>query len=331
LTISISEEAFDDLYDETVEDCYQLDPDDELDMVQLTPMLVGHGYSRKIILREGLELHIDNSRWCNRLLIIRPERESWLDFHFHLCGQHKDKYTEVGDHQYVLYGSGIAPKDIIDSIHSDYVLEVTVSMQPEVLHSFIGNFQGQLPAQFSHLIRKPDQEHYTRCGSITPMIKRMLWQILRCPYQGVTKRMCLQGKILEIVALVLEQEAEIYKGQIQTISLEPERRDRIYHAREILLQNLDHPLSLGELARQAGLNECTLKREFRQVFGKTVFSYLRDYRLEQARQLLETEDISTTEVSRLVGFANRGYFAAAFREKFGLNPKEYKKQRKNSV
>jgi AraC-like DNA-binding protein len=331
LKITIPLEGFDDLHDETVEQCYQLDPDDELDMVHPTPMLLGDGYSRTIILREGLELWIDNFRWHNRLLITRPERESWLDFHFHLCGQHKDKYTEVGDNQYALYGSGIAPKDIIDSVDSHYILEITISIQPQVLHSFIGNFQGQLPAQFSHLIRQPDQEHYTRCASITPMMERMLWQILRCPYQGITKRMCLQGKVLEVVALVLEQETEIYKGRIQAINLEPERRDRIYHAREILLQNLAHPLSLGELARQAGLNECTLKREFRQVFGKTVFSYLHDYRLEQARQLLETEDINTTEVSRLVGFANRGYFAAAFRDKFGLNPKEYKKQRKNSV
>lgn len=83
-----------------------------------------------------------------------------------------------------------------------------------------------------------------------------------------------------------------------------------------------------ELARQAGLNECTLKREFRQVFGKTVFSYLHDYRLEQARQLLEMEDMTTAQVSQMVGFANRGYFAAVFRERFGLNPKDYRKQRK---
>ncbi len=162
-------------------------------------------------------------------------------------------------------------------------------------------------------------------------MQRVLWQILRCPYQGMTKRMYLEGKALEVVALLLEQEAEIHKGQPSRVALKPEQRDRIYHAREILLQRLDNPPTLMELARQAGLNECTLKREFRQVFGKTVFSYLHDYRLEQARQLLDMEDMSTAQVSRMVGFANRGYFAAVFREKFGLNPKDYRKQRKNSV
>lgn len=111
-------------------------------------------------------------------------------------------------------------------------------MQPEVLRSFIGNLQGQLPAEFQPLIRQPDQKYYTRVGAILPAMQRVLWQILRCPYQGMTKRMYLEGKALEVVALLLEQEAEIQKGQPQRVALKPEQRDRIYHAREILLQHL---------------------------------------------------------------------------------------------
>ncbi len=75
--------------------------------------------------------------------------------------------------------------------------------------------------------------------------------------------------------------------------------------------------------------EClsTLKRGFRQVFGTTVFGYLHHYRLEQARQLLEAGDMNITETAHAIGFADRSYFAAAFRKKFGLNPSRYLKAR----
>ncbi|MCD8489485.1 MAG: AraC family transcriptional regulator [Desertifilum sp.] len=74
------------------------------------------------------------------------------------------------------------------------------------------------------------------------------------------------------------------------------------------------------MARQVGLNDCTLKRGFRQVFGKTVFGYLHEYRLEYARQLLEERRLNVSEVAQKIGFVNRSYFAAAFRKKVWPHP-----------
>lgn len=94
---------------------------------------------------------------------------------------------------------------------------------------------------------------------------------------------------------------------------------------------MDQPPSLINLARQVGLNDCTLKRGFRQVFGKTAFGYLHDYRLEQARQLLQERELNISEVAHTIGFASRSYFAAAFRKKFGVSPRDYLSQHKNSA
>ncbi|MEH2466211.1 helix-turn-helix domain-containing protein [Nostoc sp.] len=49
------------------------------------------------------------------------------------------------------------------------------------------------------------------------------------------------------------------------------------------------------------LNEYALKRGFLQVFGKPLFAYLHDYRLEQARQLLETGEMKVSEVAQKIG------------------------------
>ena len=70
-------------------------------------------------------------------------------------------------------------------------------------------------------------------------------------------------------------------------------------------------------------NEEKLKKGFEQMFQTTPFQYLRDRRLEQAQQLLMDTEQSIEEVARIIGYANRSKFAAAFRKKFGVNPKSF--------
>ena len=227
----------------------------------------------------------------------------------------------VGDREFALYGSGLAPKEL-NVGPKQKALEVEVSIQPETLCSFIGS-SGQLPSALQHLVRPIEQENYTRVAKITPLMESVMWQILRCPYQGITKRMYLESKALELVSLVLEQESEIQKGEQAIKPLNAGTLERIHYAKTLLLQNLHYPPSLPDLAKQAKLNEYTLKRGFRQVFGTTVFAYLHIYRLKQARQLLATGQMTVSEVMSAVGFADRHYFAAVFRKQFGLSLREF--------
>nr|WP_235927133.1 AraC family transcriptional regulator [Gloeocapsopsis dulcis] len=125
---------------------------------------------------------------------------------------------------------------------------------------------------------------------------------------------------------MVEQEIEFQQGKSPIPPLKLDDLDRIHQAQKILLQRLNNPPSLIDLARQVGLNDYALKRGFQQVFGKTVFGYLHDYRLEQAQQLLATSEMKVTEVADAIGFDSRSYFAAAFRKKFGVSPKAYQMQ-----
>lgn len=72
-----------------------------------------------------------------------------------------------------------------------------------------------------------------------------------------------------------------------------------------------------------GLNERKLKEGFQQIFQTSPFTYLRDRRLEKARELLTNPENSVQEVASATGYASRSQFANAFRKKFGMNPKSY--------
>lgn len=327
MTITISQQAYWELFQE-VEETARYDPSDPLDVTWQYPQQLGQGYVREIQLREGLELEIINFWLQDRLIINLPERPNWLRYHFHLFGQHEDKYTKVGNKEYALYGSGLAPEETNDG-PEQHALEVTIYVQPKILYSFIGGSDNQLPSELQQLVRPLEKECYSRVATIKPTMQSILWQIIRGPYRGITKRIYLESKALELISLAIEQEIEIQRQERPEEPLKPGTIERIHHARTILLQNLYDPPSLSNLAQQVKLNEYTLKRGFRQVFGTTVFGYLHDYRLEQARQLLETGHMKVIEVVEAVGFSDRSYFAAAFRKKFGVNPKKYLMQRQS--
>lgn len=167
-------------------------------------------------------------------------------------------------------------------------------------------------------------------SQITPAMERVLQQILQCPYHGAVKRLYLESKVIELIALRLNQILTEPRDISSCHSLKPEDLDRVYYAREVLLRQIDCPPTLIELARQVGLNDFKLKRGFRQVFGTTVFGYLHQHRLEKARQLLEVGNLKASEVAKKVGFRDRSYFASAFRKKFGLNPSDYQRQSRTS-
>ncbi|MBG1240258.1 helix-turn-helix domain-containing protein [Nostoc sp. NZL] len=333
MAVTISQQAYNELCDENVNNVGKFDTDDDLDNIYKYPQQLGQGYSRIIELRQGLELAINKYHLHNQLITQAIERKHPLEYTFYLSGGYTDKFKSltIGAGEYGLYGSGIAPKEHCEWSAAQQLVEINVHIEPEIFCSFIGDKSGQLSPELQHLVKGGDSTYYTKSGVTTPAMQTALQQILHCPYHGITKRMYLEAKVIELMALLVEQEVEAQKGETQTYPVKSDDLERIHHAREILLRNLDNPPSLVELSRQVGLNECTLKRGFRLVFGTTAFHYLHNYRLEKAQQLLHTGDMNVVEVSRIVGFASRSYFAAAFRKKFGLNPKEYLTNRKNSL
>jgi AraC-like DNA-binding protein len=297
--------------------------EDEYDFTWICPPDLGVGYTQEIDLRPGITLDIYNYR-CYKIedeIEWTQEREHPLEYAFY--------FGDRNFNQYHLWGSGLAPKEVV--IPSNNMFQFNVHLEPEVFQSFISNSTTGLPESLEHLFRPSDRLLYHRLGITTPTMQKVLQQILLCPYQGIVKRMYLDGKVMELMALLLEEELEVQQGKTYICNLKPDELDRIHYARHLLLQQLTQPPSMTELARQVGLNEYILQKGFQQVFGNTVFSYLHEYRLKQARELITMGEMKIAEIAAKVGFASRSYFASAFRKKFGLSPKAYQLSYKKSV
>jgi AraC-like DNA-binding protein len=91
------------------------------------------------------------------------------------------------------------------------------------------------------------------------------------------------------------------------------------------------PLTVERLANLAGLSTFHFIRAFRASVGHTPHRYLRDRRLERAKELLVTTPMPVTEICDTIGFQSLGSFSSLFRRVTGETPLEYRAaRRKNS-
>jgi AraC family transcriptional regulator len=99
-------------------------------------------------------------------------------------------------------------------------------------------------------------------------------------------------------------------------------REKIAKAREILIQHIGEPITIKELSRKVAINECYLKKGFKEMFGTTIFEFYQNQRMEHARYLLYEKGLSVTEVSLLLGYSSISHFSTAFKKHTGLKPCE---------
>jgi AraC family transcriptional regulator len=99
-------------------------------------------------------------------------------------------------------------------------------------------------------------------------------------------------------------------------------REKIARAREVLIQHIGDPITIRELSRKVAINECYLKKGFKEMFGTTIFDFYQNQRMEHARFLLYEKGLSVSEVSLLLGYSSISHFSTAFKKHTGLKPCE---------
>ncbi len=92
---------------------------------------------------------------------------------------------------------------------------------------------------------------------------------------------------------------------------------------DILHREWNDPPSISSLSRRVGLNECYLKRWFREKTGLSIGAYIRQQRMTKALELLETGRYSILNTALFVGYSNPSHFSAAFKKFYGQLPSYY--------
>ncbi len=170
--------------------------------------------------------------------------------------------------------------------------------------------------------------HKLQNDFIKPLCVRtqdILSEIITDKRKGLLKRLFLESKTLELITLKLDTKS----SDNQDVTNQPDNLvKKLYKTQHLISSDLSIQYSIQQLARQIGVNDFVLKKEFKRVFNKTIFEYATQLRMEKAKQLLQHSNKPIYEISELVGYKNATHFTAAFKKIDGITPKTYRNTKK---
>lgn len=293
-----------------------------MDLVMELPEKVGRGVARTATVREGVEITILDCAFAGDFSMEVSSSAPFLEVNLCLAGASRTRIEGVAGDSTMSAGEGglffgpEATRGMMECRANRRILTAEIAFSPPVLADLL-----DLEPCGSSLAGLADGS-CDRSGARLSKTDRQatvaMRQILECPYCDTSRRVFLEAKAMELLAIQLSQPLEETRSETRPLRLDD--IERIHEARRILSGRLEDPPSLMELSRMVGLNDFKLKAGFKQVFGTTAFGYLHERRIEEARRLIEAGEMSVGEVALAVGYASPSRFAAAFKRRYGIRP-----------
>lgn len=135
-----------------------------------------------------------------------------------------------------------------------------------------------------------------------------------------TRRISESGTLRECVACFEHYATDI----LNLSSFSRQMPDCVKEALHYIHSNLDHPLSLNEIAEHIHLNPAYLSTLFRRTMNQSPISYINSVRIERAKLLLRSTNQSISEIAASLGFAQDIYFYRLFKQLTKVTPSEYR-------
>jgi transcriptional regulator GlxA family with amidase domain len=95
---------------------------------------------------------------------------------------------------------------------------------------------------------------------------------------------------------------------------------------QFMADNLTQPLQLDDIAAAARLSPYHFHRVFSNTVSLTPQAYLTGLRIEKAKELLLTTELTISEIAAACGFSQPAYFSRVFREQAGLTPTSFREK-----
>ncbi|GGG78633.1 helix-turn-helix domain-containing protein [Paenibacillus radicis (ex Gao et al. 2016)] len=223
--------------------------------------------------------------------------------------RHGDEEYPVRKNEMVLLHKGI----VIDyekygEEDSSHVLDYMMFfLKDELLHEFmkISNFpSSKLEKPIPAAVHSVNERLLSYVASLKPYFEQP---------EGVQDEL-IKLKMLELLFDILDADEGLMNQILQL------RQQRPTNIVEVVEKNLLNPVSLEDLAYLSGRSLSTFKREFRKIYNEPAFQWIRNRRLEKAKELLTHSGISITDISLATGFENVSHFSKVWKKKYGVSP-----------
>jgi len=137
---------------------------------------------------------------------------------------------------------------------------------------------------------------------------------------GADRRVLAPMYLREMVYRVLQREQY---ARLLTIAAAESASNPVSAVLEYVRGHLSDPLTVADLAEQVSLSPSAFAHLFREVTGRSPYQFVKEMRLDKARELLIDRKLAVVRVAQEVGYGSVSHFISEFRARFGVTPRAY--------
>ncbi len=210
---------------------------------------------------------------------------------------------------------------IVESAARGKARIVHLHISPELLHDLLVTDMDVIHNDLKRVLDNQGGPGFMLHNDMDPVVQAAANELFYGLAGGNCSRIYLEGKALELIGLqVMKMESPCRERASVLTSHEI---NQIKAIQEELVRNYDSPPSMAELSREHLMSISKIQAGFQDVYGMTVFAYLKEYKLRKARMFFEDGDMNVSEVAWALGYTNISHFSAAFKKRYGVLPKKY--------
>lgn len=172
----------------------------------------------------------------------------------------------------------------------------------------------------------PTQLPYSHLGNYNLSIADEVQKLHSNEQEGMVRTLSLEGRLNLILAMQILEHQNLVTQQVMPDSFSHEEIKRIHQLTKYIAENIEEHVTVTKLAKEAGMNPKKLQAGFNLLFSKSVNGYVRQLKLELARDYLKNSDLTISEIVFKIGLKSRSYFSKIFFEKYGILPNAYRQK-----
>ncbi len=199
---------------------------------------------------------------------------------------------------------------------------ITVALDTDSASRCLSCILEDTPVKSSELMERYCQNHACTVIRARPGIEHIFSELYSIPEQ--IREGYLKIKVMEL--LLFLGGTDLAADAVSDSRYFPAAQvEAVKAAKEYLTQHTEKHITVSELAERFGISQTTLKACFRGVFGESVYTFARQFKMQKAAVLLRQTNKNVMEIAGIFGYDNGSKFAKAFRDVMGETPDKYRR------
>lgn len=274
-----------------------------------------------ILLEKELVIHLENAVFNQLKLIFNRE-----DSFYHKFSEDND-FAEVRHLENMMVSSKPDNNHIFRLPAGDPMCIFQIDVNRKEFEGKVSTFLNDMDSALRNLLRDVNGVNCFKHQAYYSLeIAKLITELTECELDAFMKAVYQEGKSFEIISQQFKQYIDDHKNPDRRRILRQVTIKSIEDAVEIIQEEIESMESIASLAKRVGLNQNTLQNGFKHLYKTSVNEYIRNYRIDKAKELLENSDLNITQITYKIGINSRSYFSKLFKEKYGILPKKYLEQ-----